>query len=754
MVSPTELEGRTCTDLSKADADLPFFTDILNLDDTLRFDLADCAFTAEVCIGVPLDDISDYQITINGAAYTNGIAGCDNDTTNLYSYTNLFGQGNLGPYILQSWQINTSVFSTPFNNIAELVDSMNSWDPLGNWILDETNKLITGGVPGNDYFDMDIYVLPINSNSIIGHNDNFIPRGTLLFINSGATEIIITESMTGDSDTTFVIASCAQPSTTVEQISVGGSETFCLDFGELPGDVSTVTNICPATDIGFQLINNDSCVQYSGLSVGQDTACLVACDIYGFCDTTYLIVNALQAMGSQAVFDTLLVGESAQWCANQSIFVGAVDTIYNICPDSSGTFASLSIDQDLFCVNYTGLSGLGNDVGCFVVCDDMNNCDTTYLNLTVRRSEPLYYFDTLYINQSGFFCDWDESNLFGPVVDIENGCPGSSGSEVFFDVDVTNICIGYEGIGIGKDTACIYLTDGTGAVDTTIAIICVLQPEASVISEVIRLTTSSTYCIDTTQLAGTITSIENICPGDSGQEIDFMIDSTTFCVTANPIAIGVDSACIVICDDFGICDTTSIIIEVSEDALLNKPIAVDDVDSTAQNTSLVIDACFNDTIPEGLDITNFFVLPVASGGIGPQNGTAFSNADCTVSYVPDDDYCGTDEITYIVCNMMGCDTATISVSVICPSADFKIFNAFSPNGDGVNEYFKINGIEQFPDHTLSVFNRWGNEVLKVSNYQNDWNARWNGLDLPDGTYFYVFDTGTGTVDSGYVYIGR
>jgi gliding motility-associated-like protein len=753
--SPSNLQGRTNTSLLKENSFYPLLTDtILNLDDTLRFELADCSLAAEICIGVPIGDISDYQLTTNGTAYTNGIAGCDFDTSNYYSYTNLFGQGNLGPYILQSWTINTSIFSSPFNSMQELVDSMNVWDPTGNWVLDGTFQTISGGTTGYTYSNMSIYVLTINTVNTLTQSDSYVPQGTLLFINSGATELIITESLTGASDTSFIIASCAQPLTTSDMVEINQSGVYCLDFSQLPGSVSSVINICPSSEVDFQLINSDSCVQYTGLTVGIDTACIVACDIFGVCDTTYLIVNALPALGTQNIFDTIFVGQGGQWCADLSIFMGTVDTIYNICPDSSGIFAAYSIDENTFCVDYNGLSSLGTDQGCFVVCDDLNNCDTTIINITVRATGLHYYYDTLYVNQVASFCGWDLSNLMGPVENIENGCIGSSGTEVFFDLDATNYCIDYEALDIGKDTACIYLTDSFGNIDTTIAIVCVLNPEPLTISDTIRLSISPTYCIDTTQLAGNIVSIENICPDNSGDAINYTIDSTSYCVSVDPIEIGTDSLCIVICDEFGVCDTTTFIITVEEDILSNIPIAFDDFDTTNVNTSVIIETCLNDSIPPNLIITNFFVLPVPSGGIGPSNGTAFSNLDCTISYVPNDDYCGEDQITYVLCNQMGCDTATVFVTIICPSEDFEIFNAFSPNGDGVNDYFRINGIDQFPDHTLYVYNRWGNQVLKVNNYQNNWDGKWQGFDLPDGSYYYVFDTGTGNLNSGYVYIGR
>jgi len=67
-------------------------------------------------------------------------------------------------------------------------------------------------------------------------------------------------------------------------------------------------------------------------------------------------------------------------------------------------------------------------------------------------------------------------------------------------------------------------------------------------------------------------------------------------------------------------------------------------------------------------------------------------------------------------------------------------NGFSPNEDGVNDTFVIENLSEFPNNTLCIFNRWGNQVYQVNNYQNDWNGNWDGnMILPDGTYFYVLD---------------
>ncbi len=91
-------------------------------------------------------------------------------------------------------------------------------------------------------------------------------------------------------------------------------------------------------------------------------------------------------------------------------------------------------------------------------------------------------------------------------------------------------------------------------------------------------------------------------------------------------------------------------------------------------------------------------------------------------------------ITLTVTTADGCESTISGTFVILPE-DIIIPNVFTPNGDGNNEFFEIqNG--QFFENTLSVFNRWGQEVYETKNYRNGWRA----TDLPDGTYYYIFTT--------------
>lgn len=91
-----------------------------------------------------------------------------------------------------------------------------------------------------------------------------------------------------------------------------------------------------------------------------------------------------------------------------------------------------------------------------------------------------------------------------------------------------------------------------------------------------------------------------------------------------------------------------------------------------------------------------------------------------------------------------------------------VYNEFSPNGDGVNDYFKIDCISRYPNNTLQVYNRWGNIVFEKRSYNNDWDGTPNGRaivqkedQLPVGTYYYVLDLGDGSEPrTDWLYINR
>ena len=102
----------------------------------------------------------------------------------------------------------------------------------------------------------------------------------------------------------------------------------------------------------------------------------------------------------------------------------------------------------------------------------------------------------------------------------------------------------------------------------------------------------------------------------------------------------------------------------------------------------------------------------------------------------------------------GCGTATDEVFV-------RVFqkvtapNAFSPNGDGINDYWVIDGLDTYPESVTDVFNRYGQRVFHSTGYTRPWDGGFNGKPLPTGTYYYIIDRKNGfPLLSGWVFIVR
>lgn len=84
---------------------------------------------------------------------------------------------------------------------------------------------------------------------------------------------------------------------------------------------------------------------------------------------------------------------------------------------------------------------------------------------------------------------------------------------------------------------------------------------------------------------------------------------------------------------------------------------------------------------------------------------------------------------------------TVTVTVIPLIFEGVITSVITPNGDGINDNWYIEGIENYSDNEVQVFNIYGHLVYNKKNYTGDWQGTYNGAPLPDGTYFYVIRVG-------------
>jgi len=64
-------------------------------------------------------------------------------------------------------------------------------------------------------------------------------------------------------------------------------------------------------------------------------------------------------------------------------------------------------------------------------------------------------------------------------------------------------------------------------------------------------------------------------------------------------------------------------------------------------------------------------------------------------------------------------------------------NSFSPNGDGVNDYWIIPGMEKYPAAYVKIFNRNGHKVYEANGSSIKFDGRYHGDRLPSGVYYYM-----------------
>lgn len=131
---------------------------------------------------------------------------------------------------------------------------------------------------------------------------------------------------------------------------------------------------------------------------------------------------------------------------------------------------------------------------------------------------------------------------------------------------------------------------------------------------------------------------------------------------------------------------------------------------------------------------------------------------------------GTSITTVFKLDVYGAYTlATVNEIEEIEDDEFFVYNGVNPKDTGGNEYFRIDGLDKYPENDVSIYNRWGVEVYHTKQYDTNNNV-FRGIsegratirknaELPEGTYFYVIrrmdpNTGKRLTNSGYLYLIR
>jgi gliding motility-associated-like protein len=156
----------------------------------------------------------------------------------------------------------------------------------------------------------------------------------------------------------------------------------------------------------------------------------------------------------------------------------------------------------------------------------------------------------------------------------------------------------------------------------------------------------------------------------------------------------------------------------------------------------------NSNMPPIVDAGPFVNIPLLT--TSPIGGSPTSPTGVTYTWTPNlgtlDNYntsnpTASNTVTMIytvtVTDANGCTSFDTVTVFIYP--EIKIPNGFSPNADGKNDVWQIDNIFQFPDNVVEVYNRWGELLFMSKGYAVPFDGKYNGKNLPVGTYYYIID---------------
>jgi len=713
----------------------------------------DCNNGVTLCLPVPLDTVnSSITILDNGFPYAGGLGFCGIDSASISIDT--------GFHELVFINVNDGCADTLLAEITCLPDTLPL--PCGiNALSADTFNLLN--CENTVIFCVDILQTNI-SNFLI--EDNGVPFAgnvgicnqsfTGLELGPGFHQLLFEDTIKMCADTFDVLVNCFDLADLVidSTVRINDSLIICLeDLGFDLTVIDSLTNSCANQSLGnvnFVIDPNTFCLSVLPLNEGLDSICI---EVFVADTFVTVFVNITVLPLCTELIEEEIIGTGATNCigdAGMFCLPVNLEDLENVAIEINGqpyngSLFNCGVDSN-FIFAYTSLPGNGN-LGPYQINSWTINGvvfsgifeNPQELDDSMNIWDPFGGWEIVEGDMNIFLVGGNSENEYGAFNIIDT----STGLAVEQNLS-TNIFPKGVGITVPVGTWPLTFTDTlTGCFDSVSATLACLETES--IFKTIEVGETDTLCLTTDELPGDLNRIFNAYPSSSGEFVGFEILNDT-CITYTGLASGEERACIVLCDDLGVCDTFFVFVETLVPLVDRLPIAVNDTALTTLNQPLRLNVLGNDTF---LVLTEFFVLTP------PINGNAAFLPDKTVNYVPNSDYCDSqvsDSFCYVICNEIRCDTATVFITVQC--SELEIFNGFSPNSDGKNDFFVIQGIQAFPNNRLMIFNRWGNRIFEATNYQNDWDGKWDGNDLPDGTYFYLLELGNGETRKGFVQLNR
>jgi gliding motility-associated-like protein len=698
-----------------------------------------------ICLPIPFAMKDSFDLEIDGIPYVGPLDPCDYDSIALYCFTPIFAISEFGPWKIDYFDFKGVKYSGMFTKPSELLNFIADKDPDSDWMMDSINQTIFGGTSYfSDYGNLKI------TNPQTWVSTTIFP--------SRISEALGTQI-------TLILDLGEHDLVAIDHNNPCCRDTLCIEVEDLCPDIFDTDSLF--TNFDSTIV----CLPFDSVDLNNHSVTLNGIQYFGpfegcdFDSTLIYCYAPIPAQGTEGPY------EITQWATPSGVKTFSVQTmdelvtkmnqfdpngnwvidrtILSIVGGSLNTnaYGPMRIMQKSTWINATinptlrlEANGIGIKVkaGTLLVIENKTtnckdslliiklnpNCRNTVnaknVDLTINDCSKLapLCIEELPFRLRNNYSLWENGKLYN-----ENMTDCTSGGTAYY-FPIGNYLLEW-------------LDTETGCKDTLFLTVSCITPKV----EKVVLTENEVISIELND--GDLKAISKVrFEGGNASIANMKLNGTLAEFTG--MSKGYSETLFVLENDKGQSDSIRVEITIIERE--SAPKAMDDRGETIKNVSIEINVMTNDAFG-----SKYNSLDIVSN---PSHGTVSVLPNGNLLYVPFNDYCDAktfDQFEYKICNSGGCDQATVLVKITCDG--IFIFNGFSPNGDGINDKFFIQGLDG-KGNALTIYNRWGNMVYFHPEYDNSWDGTWEGAHLPSGIYFYFLKDSQGKSWSGNLTIQR